>query len=86
MAVFADILVLAALIAAAWLGARRGLLKSLAGLLIVVVALLGDEATVKRLKRQGREVWLLPENPAYQPIDGREARILGKVAAVIRRY
>ena len=50
------------------------------------MALLGDEATVKRLKRQGREVWLLPENPAYQPIDGREARILGKVAAVIRRY
>ena len=86
MSVFADILVLAALIAAAWLGAKRGLLKSLAGLLIVVVALLGDEATVKRLKRQGREVWLLPENPAYQPIDGREARILGKVAAVIRRY
>ena len=41
MSVFADILVLAALIAAAWLGARRGLLKSLAGLLIVVVALLG---------------------------------------------
>ena len=36
----------------------------------IVVALLGDEATVKRLKRQGREVWLLPENPAYQPIDG----------------
>ena len=86
MSVFADILVLAALIAAAWLGAKRGLLKSLAGLLIVVVALLGDEATVKRLKRQGREVWLLPENPAYQPIDGREARILGKGAAVIRRY
>lgn len=52
----------------------------------IVAALLGDEATVKRLKRQGREVWLLPENPAYQPIDGREARILGKVAAVIRRY
>lgn len=41
MSVFADILVLAALIAAAWLGARRGLLKSLGGLLIVVVALLG---------------------------------------------
>ena len=48
MSVFADILVLAALIAAAWLGAKRGLLKSLAGLLIVVVALLGEEATVKR--------------------------------------
>lgn len=41
MSVFADILVLAVLIAAAWLGARRGLLKSLAGLLIIVVALLG---------------------------------------------
>ena len=41
MSVIADILVLAALIIAAWLGARRGLLKSLAGLLIVVVALLG---------------------------------------------
>ena len=86
MSVFADILVLAALIAAAWLGARRGLLKSLAGLLIVVVALLGDEATVRRLKRQGREVWLLPENPAYQPIDGRECEVLGKVVAVVRQY
>ena len=52
----------------------------------IVVALLGDEATVKRLKRQGSQVWLMPENEAYSPIDGREARILGKVAAVIRRY
>ena len=52
----------------------------------IVVALLGDEATVKRLKRQGGQVWLMPENEAYSPIDGREARILGKVAAVIRRY
>ena len=52
----------------------------------IVVALLGDEATVKRLKRQGSQVWLMPENEAYSPIDGREAQILGKVAAVIRRY
>ena len=52
----------------------------------IVVALLGDEATVKRLKRQGGQVWLMPENEAYSPIDGREAQILGKVAAVIRRY
>ena len=51
----------------------------------IVVALLGDEATVKRLKRQGGQVWLMPENEAYSPIDGREAQILGKVAAVIRR-
>ena len=52
----------------------------------IVEALLGDEATVKRLKRQGGQVWLMPENEAYSPIDGREAQILGKVAAVIRRY
>ena len=50
------------------------------------MALLDDEATVKRLSRRGGEVWLLPENEAYSPIDGREARILGKVTAVIRQY
>lgn len=52
----------------------------------IVVALLGEEATVKRFSRRGSEVWLLPENEAYQPIDGREAQIMGKVTAVIRRY
>jgi repressor LexA len=34
----------------------------------VVVARLDDEATVKRLRRKGRQLWLLPENPAFQPI------------------
>ena len=52
----------------------------------IVVALLGEEATVKRLSRRGGQVWLLPENEAYSPIDGREAEILGRVTAVIRRY
>ena len=52
----------------------------------IVVALLGEEATVKRLQRQGSEVWLLPENENYSPIDGREAEILGKVTAVLRTY
>jgi repressor LexA len=52
----------------------------------IVVALLEDEATVKRLQRRGGETWLLPENPDYQPIDGRNATILGKVSAVIRTY
>ena len=52
----------------------------------IVVALLDDSATVKRFKRSGSEVWLMPENPAYSPIDGREAQILGKVRAVIRVY
>ena len=52
----------------------------------IVVALLEDEATVKRLNRKNGEVWLMPENPDYQPIDGRNATILGKVAAVLRTY
>lgn len=52
----------------------------------IVVALLDDSATVKRLKKKNGEVWLMPENPAYQPIDGREAQLLGKVKAVVREY
>ena len=52
----------------------------------IVVALLGDEATVKRLSRKSGQTWLLPENEAYSPIDGTHAQILGKVAAVVRRY
>ena len=35
--------------------------------------------------RDGR-VWLLPENPEYQPIDGTYAEIIGRVVAVVRRY
>jgi len=51
----------------------------------IVAALLGDEATVKTFKRTPGQVWLLPRNPAYSPIDGNEASILGKVVAVLRR-
>ena len=52
----------------------------------IVVALLGDEATVKRLSRRNGHVWLLPENENYSPIDGDGASLLGKVSAVVRRY
>lgn len=52
----------------------------------IVVALLEDEATVKRLSRRNGQVWLLPENEEYSPIDGRYATILGKVTAVLRTY
>ena len=45
-----------------------------------------DEATVKTYSRQNGHVWLLPENDAYEPIDGTYAQILGRVAAVVRRY
>lgn len=50
----------------------------------VVVALLEDEATVKRLKREDGEIWLLPENPEYQPIFADGCSILGVVESVIR--
>lgn len=52
----------------------------------IVVALLEDEATVKRLSRRNGKTWLLPENDDYSPIDGTYATILGKVTAVVRWY
>ena len=52
----------------------------------IVVARIGDEATVKRLSRQNGQVWLLPENPAFDPIDGSEAELVGVVKAVVREY
>ena len=52
----------------------------------IVVAMIGEEATVKRLHRERGETWLLPENDDYDPIDGSEAVILGRVTAVIRQY
>ena len=50
----------------------------------IVVARIGDEATVKRLRRRNGEILLMPENEAYAPIDGTEAEIIGIVKAVIR--
>lgn len=52
----------------------------------IVVARIGDEATVKRLSLKGGQVWLLPENDAYSPIDGTEAEIIGIVKGVVREY
>ncbi|MGO4955673.1 transcriptional repressor LexA [Luteococcus sp. Sow4_B9] len=51
----------------------------------IVAALLDDEATVKTLQKKPGQVWLLPHNEAYSPIDGNHASILGKVVAVMRR-
>ena len=50
----------------------------------IVVAMIEDEATVKRLSRRNGEIWLMPENENYAPIDGHEAEIIGLVKAVIR--
>lgn len=52
----------------------------------IVVARIGDEATVKRLRRRDGEIWLMPENDNYEPIDGTEAEIIGIVKGVVREY
>ena len=52
----------------------------------IVVARIEDEATVKRLSRKNGQVWLLPENDAYDPIDGTHAELIGLVKAVVRYY
>lgn len=51
----------------------------------IVAAMIDGEATVKTFQRKDGRVWLLPHNPAYDPIDGTRATILGKVTAVLRR-
>ncbi len=50
----------------------------------IVAAMLDGEATVKTLKRTAEHVWLLPQNPAYSPIDGDDAVVLGRVVSVLR--
>ncbi len=51
----------------------------------VVAAMIDGEATVKTLRRKAGQVWLLPHNEAYSPIDGNLASILGKVVTVMRK-
>jgi repressor LexA len=51
----------------------------------IVVALVGEEATVKRYFREADHVRLQPENAAMEPIRTREAAVLGKVVGVCRR-
>ncbi|NKY53325.1 transcriptional repressor LexA [Nocardia vermiculata] len=51
----------------------------------IVAAMIDGEATVKTFKRTGDQVWLIPHNPLFDPIDGNDAQILGKVVTVIRK-
>ena len=51
----------------------------------IVAAMIDGEATVKTYKRRDGHVWLLPHNPAYEPIPGDEATVLGRVVSVLRR-
>ncbi|MGC8892948.1 MAG: transcriptional repressor LexA [Candidatus Saccharicenans sp.] len=53
----------------------------------MVVALLEDgSVTLKRLRREKDRVWLVPENPAFKPIEVKQLRIVGRVVGVIRKY
>jgi repressor LexA len=51
----------------------------------IVAAMIEGEATVKTFKRRDGHIWLMPQNPAYEPIPGDEASVLGRVVAVLRK-
>ena len=51
----------------------------------IVAAMIDGEATVKTFKRSAGQVWLMPHNPAFDPIPGNDAVILGKVVTVLRK-
>jgi len=50
----------------------------------IVAAMIDGEATVKTFKRTDGHIWLLPHNPAYAPIPGDDATVLGRVVSVLR--
>ena len=49
----------------------------------IVAARFGDQATVKTFRRIEGHVWLMPENPSYEPMPGDDCRIMGKVVTTI---
>ncbi len=51
----------------------------------IIAAMIDGEATVKTYRRQDGHVWLMPHNPAFNPIPGDDATVLGKVVAVLRK-
>jgi repressor LexA len=51
----------------------------------IVAAMIDGEATVKTFKRRDGHIWLMPHNPAFEPILGDDASVLGRVVAVLRR-
>ena len=51
----------------------------------IIAAMIDGEATVKSYRMSEGHVWLIPHNPAFTPIAGDGARILGKVVSVLRR-
>lgn len=52
----------------------------------IVAALIDDEATLKVFQKTSDAIRLIPKNPAYKPIETTEVSVMGKLAAVFRRY
>jgi repressor LexA len=52
----------------------------------IVIALIGEEATVKRLEKQKGSVRLMPANPNYSPIEAPDLAIIGRVVGLLRSY
>ena len=51
----------------------------------IVAALIGEDATVKTFRRADDHVWLMPENPSYEPILGDHCHLMGKVVTTVHR-
>ena len=58
--------------------------KSTDALVGLTTAMIDGEATVKTFSRKNGHIWLLPANPSFEPINGDNCEILGKVTAVMR--
>lgn len=79
--VHGDSMIEAAICDGDWVIVRR---QNVAELGEIVAAMIDGEATVKTLARREGHIWLLPHNPAFDPIPGDNATILGKVVTVLR--
>ena len=79
--VVGDSMVDAAICDGDWVVVRS---QSTAGKGEIVAAMIDGEATVKTFVQRDDHVWLMPHNPAFAPILGDHAEILGKVVAVLR--
>ena len=80
--VFGDSMINAAISDGDWVVVRQ---QSVAEDGEIVAAMIDGDATLKTFRRSHGGVWLLPANPAYQPIPGEKANIIGKAVAVLRR-
>jgi repressor LexA len=52
----------------------------------IVVAMLDDEATVKRFYKEKNKIRLQPENDKYEPIYATDVKVLGKVVGLVRKF